>query len=62
MVRKSTGLKTSTNKTINNQENTEEMHNPTSVKKIVDEAIASIKSQFDQELNALKQWFLNWVR
>ena len=30
------------------------MHNPTSVKKIVDEAIANIKSQFDQELNALK--------
>ena len=30
------------------------MHNSTSVKKIVEEAIASIKSQFDQELNALK--------
>ena len=54
MVRKSTGLKTSTSKAINNQENTEEMHNPTSVKKLVDEAIANIKSQFDQELNALK--------
>ena len=54
MVRKSTGLKTSTNKAINNQENTEEMHKSTSVKKIVEEAIASIKSQFDEELNALK--------
>ena len=30
------------------------MHNLTSVRKIVEEAIASIKSQFDQELNAQK--------
>ena len=30
------------------------MYNPTSVKKTVEEAITSFKSQFDQELNALK--------
>ena len=54
MVRKSTGLKTSTSKEINNQENTEAMYNPMSVKKIVKKAIASFKIQFDQEFNALK--------
>ena len=53
MVKNNTSLKTSTSKAINSPENTTATYNPMQFLKNVKEAIASFKSQCDQDPNAL---------